>query len=86
MISITNLTGRNTNARVVTIKMTELFFSYETLIAVRSVEGCYRVENSWGPTTGRHINEMSCRNFKVVSREKLQDFAMASLAKELKNV
>lgn len=68
-ISLTNPTGRKTEARIVTLDNKEFFFSYRTCIGVR---GCFegkhikqRLENT-GPTTGRHMNELGIRDFEVV--------------------
>lgn len=70
MIKLRNPTGRNTPAHIVTVGENEYFFSYQTCIAFRGeVNGKYRImriENSWGPTTGRHFNEMGCRDWPIV--------------------
>lgn len=67
MIGITNPTGRSTEARRVDIGPHSLFFSYETLIAYSGPSGNERVENIWGQTTGRHINEMGLRDWPVTT-------------------
>lgn len=51
-----------------------LFFSYETLIAfmdLTTYKG-YRVKNSWGPTTGKHINAMGVSEYTIVDPTYLQ--------------
>ena len=68
---ISNPTGRSTPAHVVTLDDgTHLYFSYETCIAQRYFkdgDAVYeRVANVWGPTTGRHFNEMGLRDWPVV--------------------
>ena len=72
-VSLRNPTGRNTQAHIVTVGGREYFFSYETCIGYRSefgaAESGIRLANHWGPTTGRHFNEMGCGNFQVVSDE-----------------
>ena len=69
MTFISNPTGRNTKAYIVTLdNTTELFFSYETLIAVRQGAVRKRLANHWGPTTGRHFNELGCRDFEIVAK------------------
>lgn len=57
-ISINNYTSRNAEALCVSIGPIDLYFSYKTVIAFRApgFGSCVR-ENSWGPTTGRHIKE-----------------------------
>lgn len=74
MIRLTNPTGRKTPAHIVTIGQKEYFFSYQTCIAFRgpdqngNIVGL-RIANSWGPTTGRHFNELGCKDFHVLSDE-----------------
>jgi|LakMenE01Jun11ns_1017448.scaffolds.fasta_scaffold9808285_3 hypothetical protein len=47
------------NAKVVTVKGTRFFFSYETLVGVESAQGPVIVhENIWGTTTGKHLNSI----------------------------
>ena len=69
MTTITNPTGRNTQAYIVKLDDgTQLFFSYKTLIAIDDPNRGYqaRIRNSWGPTTGRHFRELGCGKFPVV--------------------
>ena len=65
-----NPTGRKTQAHIVVIKDVKYYFSYETCIAAQGeFKGKYRrirVANSWGPTTGKHFNELGCRDFEVL--------------------
>lgn len=68
---LTNPTGRKTEARALHTNIGTYYFSYQTLIAFRSNLGVtkVRLENVWGPTTGRHINEMGLREFDIVTPE-----------------
>ncbi len=68
MTRLHNPTGRNTKAHIVELDNgTTLYFSYETIIAQRLHDGTQeRIANSWGPTTGRHFNEMGLRDWPVV--------------------
>jgi aminopeptidase C len=52
-----------------------LFISYETIIGPSNSHGAWRVENSWGPTTGRHMRGMGLTSddFQVVDKEELND-------------
>lgn len=71
MTYLHNPTGRKTQAYIVTLDNgLELFFSYQTMIAVRdAVKGkSARLANSWGPTTGRHFNELGCGCFPIVDK------------------
>lgn len=46
-----------THAMKVKVGMLTLYFSYETIVAFEDDnQGLKVVENSWGPTTGRHLN------------------------------
>ena len=71
-ISLRNPTGRNTKAHVVTINSNEYFFSYETCIAYCGPSSRHRgirLANHWGPTTGRHFNELGCGEFPIILDE-----------------
>ena len=35
-----------------------LWFSYKTCVAVRDETGLYCIENLWGPTTGKLLNQI----------------------------
>lgn len=66
MPRMTNPTGRNTKAHVVEVGENEYFFSHETCVAFRgkALDGRHvqvRLENSWGPTTGRHFKRARLR-------------------------
>ena len=65
-----NPTGRKTQAHIVVIKDVKYYFSYETCIAAQGEFKGYarriRVANSWGPTTGKHFNELGCKDFEVL--------------------
>jgi hypothetical protein len=75
MANITNPTNRNTHARVVEYRNVKMYFSYASLIAVAGyVDGQYlrfRADNCWGPTTGRHINEMGLRDLPILDSNEL---------------
>ena len=71
-ITLNQGTNRNTKAYVVTINEHELFFSYSTCIAYRGPLGHFRLDNTWGPTTGRHINEMGLRNLPIVTEKEME--------------
>lgn len=79
MVRLRNPTGRNTKAYVLEINGRSFYFSYETCIAFCGVtfakEGYVSVrrENTWGPTTGRHMNEMHVRHFDVVGEDEFDD-------------
>lgn len=34
----------------------DIYFSYDTVVAFRGPQGLRVRENSWGPTTGKHLN------------------------------
>lgn len=62
----------NNKATEINIDGLTLYFSYETLIGIRvPMEGTYRVSNSWGPTTGRHFNELCLKDATCVEPEEL---------------
>lgn len=48
------------------------YISYDTVIALSTDGFMGRVENSWGRTTGRHMNEMGVNNWPIVDVEVLE--------------
>lgn len=78
-ISLSNPTGRSTQAYEVELGPHRLFFSYQTLIAYDGPQGRGRLENVWGPTTARHINELGLRDFPVVSAEELGELVARTI-------
>ena len=65
-------THRNTQAHIVRINQHTLYFSYETCIAYEGPLGRFRLENSWGPTTGRHINEMGLKDLPIILDQEME--------------
>jgi len=89
MIRLTNPTGRNTRAHIVTISIPGriergFFFSYETCIAYCGPDGnggfaMIRIPNRWGPTTGRHFRELGCDNFHEIPEDEFNLVVSASV-------
>lgn len=75
MLSFQRGSDRKTECYIVTIGDVEAFISYTTILAIRSPKGHGRLENSWGPTTGRHINEMGLRDWPLVTPAELASLA-----------
>lgn len=65
--------GRNTKCYTFRVGQAEFFISYETVIGVRTSDERVRLDNVWGPTTGRHMNELGIKGFRVVSDDQMQD-------------
>ena len=59
----------NNKAHWVTIGGISVLFSYETAIALRANELSCRLDNSWGPTTGKHFNQCGAGCLPIVSDE-----------------
>ena len=71
MLSFHHASRRNTKCYCIEIAGSSVVILYDTIIACRTDEGACRIENSWGPTTGRHMNETGVRDWPVVSSEEL---------------
>ena len=60
MITISSYNGSSAsaenNSKKVSIGGTTFFFSYETLVAVRDINGLKVTQNVWKQTTGKHLN------------------------------
>ena len=50
--------GHTPNYATVNIGGLSLHFSYETLIALDTPDQRFVRENDWGPTTGKHLNNV----------------------------
>lgn len=72
---------RNTQCYIFKLAGIEFFISYNTIIAIRSDEGAVRLDNAWGPTTGRHMKEMGVKDFPIVDEETFQHTIRTSLSK-----
>jgi hypothetical protein len=62
----------NNKAHIVTVGEHRFFFSYKTCIAYYGpapVGGWwrFRIANHWGPTTGKHFNQLGCGEFPIVN-------------------
>ena len=70
-------TNRNTQAYVISIGSAAFCISYETVVAVSGeIDDKYiqaRLDNTWGPTTGRHMNEMGVRDYPVLDTEAFEE-------------
>lgn len=76
MISLHH-TNRNTKACMLSVTgIGDFYFSYETCIAfcglIDDKPATCRVRNRWGPTTGRHFNDLGCANFVEVEDEEFE--------------
>lgn len=70
------LTHHYTNA--VEVKLTyyiSLYFSYETLVAVRNGSQCVRTDVTHSKTTSKHMNLMGVSEFEKVSQRELEEIA-----------
>jgi hypothetical protein len=85
MIDIRNPTNRRTECRIVRINGLQLVFSHNTLIGffaagdTSSRERAYRLENRWGPTTGRHMMESGIYHAAIVTEQQLRDLVQTEL-------
>lgn len=73
-------------ATIISIGNVDIYFSYDTAIALRAPGlSCHR-PNDWGPTTAKHMREMGTSNYgEEVDEEGLTKniaLALANLSKE----
>lgn len=69
----------NNKAHIVRLGGLWLYFSYETCIGMSYGGECIRCINKWGPTTGRHINQMGIRDYKEVEYSVLAEKVHAAV-------
>lgn len=73
-LRIRKASNRNTNSTDFLIGEYRFLFSYETPVAMKHYTGHYKRENSWGPTTGRHINEFNLHCARICTEEEMDGF------------
>jgi hypothetical protein len=73
-VGFSKASNRRTESYELRIGHYDFLISYETIVAVRCMEGHYKLKNIWGPTTGRHINEYGGRDWPVISHEEMHGF------------
>lgn len=49
------------------IKSHTFYFSYDTIIAYEGPRGRARLDNYWGQVTGKHMNQLKCKDFPIVN-------------------
>ena len=62
-------TNRNTQAYEIELGPHTLYISYETVIGYCGPVDRFRLTNLWGPTTGRHINEMGLKHWDTMNNQ-----------------
>ena len=58
-----------TKLHVAVVNEVTLFFSYKSLIAVKSPDGLLIHENIWGTTTGRHLHKINSDTSKRINKD-----------------
>lgn len=79
MITLTNPTGRNTKAHVVTIGEREYFFSYETCIAFRGYTSPKKCPNCGHSERFLYESRWQCHECLKPLPEKLQQLRLPNL-------
>ena len=62
---------RNTDCHIVEVGPHTFYFSYRTCVAYTgpAYPKSIRIQNHWGPTTGRHLSDMYVKDWEVVPDE-----------------
>lgn len=85
MISLRPGSQRNTKCYELRLGSSCFYISYSTIIGASLDDGdtwrTVRLDNVWGPTTGRHMNEMGIRGYEVISDEEMQRLINQSIIK-----
>lgn len=71
MIGLSRGSKRKTEAYELEIGRHRFFISYQTIIGYQGKLGNCRLQNRWGPTTGKHIREMEIHDYPIVTDEEL---------------
>lgn len=81
MIRFSNATNRNTKCYWVQVNDLTVLVSYETIVAASYNGQHVRLDNRWGPTTGRHLKETNTVNNRIVSECELYEFVSSALTR-----
>lgn len=64
----------NNQTEITTKEGVQLFFSYETLVAARTMKNVYVTKTKYSSTTTKHINKWLCGlDYELVTQEKLEE-------------
>lgn len=78
-LNLRKATNRNTQAYILNLGNFRFYISYETIIGCATYDERVRLRNSWGPTTGRHINDMGIHDFKEVDDHYLSELVKRAI-------
>lgn len=63
----------NNQTEITTKEGVQLFFSYETLVAARTMNNVYVTKTKYSNTTTKHINKWLCGlDYELVTQEQLE--------------
>lgn len=76
-------TNRNTPAKWLTVFRVTMLVSYNTVVAAEFKGRHIRRDNTWGPTTGRHMNEAGVKGYDVLSDEEFHEALRSMLIESM---
>ncbi len=76
MTTPTVICNESNRVAVRTASGAELFYSYKTLVAVRTEEGrCFQTERKWSRTTSKHLTQFGMGGAEKIPQDKLEALA-----------
>ena len=76
MSTPTVIINESNRVAVRTASGAELFYSYKTLVAVRTKDGrSYRTEKFWSRTTSKHLGQFGMGGAEQIPQDKLEALA-----------
>jgi len=75
-VKLKKASDRNTESHWVSVAGVDMFFSYATCMAFIGGRRCMCRKNTFGPTTGRQMNEAGVRAFSQAKSEEEFDAAL----------
>ena len=62
----------------------ELYYSYKTIVGYRDAkDGFVCIVNQWGPTTGKHLNQIQSDHKKRIKADEFESMLRAALARHI---
>lgn len=81
MIRFSKATNRNTKCYWIHVNDLTVLISYETVVAASYNGQHVRLDNRWGPTTGRHFRDTNTYDNRVVTEGELDEFVSSALTR-----
>ena len=85
MISFRKGSHRNTECYEIFLGRFCFGVSYQTIVSVNGSK-CARLENIWGPTTGKHLKELGSYDYDIITTAQMEKIYEAAILDEAERI